>query len=499
MFARHSLFGGLRSLAPPARRPRLAHSPRHHRWSVRRSALGLEIRGTSLHLACIRPGWNKRWLSAIGVIADFPQLTAEQLRQRIREFLAPAGAEDPLVVLGLPRRDTMVRHLQLPAAAEKSLDSVLDLQLGLYKPSDEEEFCWDAAVVHGREQLAVSLAFAPRAHAQDVAGKLADAGYPVARLSTAQFATLDWVLRGRAVPASPRLLIVQAHGSEAEFAIVEDKACVFSRSLALPSGNAQAAVQAVVVQIRQALATVRSNCTEPFVVVVAGTGTEMWRDALAEFGSVEHLGRYCHAEELMNAADINPAELEESWGAVALALDGLSWTGDYRLNLLPKELRPTRRRWQNAPTYALIAINLLLLAALAARAPLQREVTLKRYQAEIAQVEKNATQVERQKMKTEKIEHRLDTLRQFQEDGRRPLDALSEIAQKLPPDAWVNSYSYRLGEIGLSGTAKSAAALLPALKASPELQDVQFRGALTREPALGTERFQMDIKLRASR
>jgi Tfp pilus assembly protein PilN len=498
MFAKHSLAAGLRSITPAPRKPRLAHGTRNHRWSVRHAALGIEIRGTSLYLASVRPGWNKRWLSATGTITDFLQLTAEQLGQRIREILAPMGSEEPVVVLGIPRRETTVRHLQLPAAAEKSLDNVLDLQLGLYKPSDEEEFCWDAAVVHQKEQLAVSLAFASRARVQEVAARLADAGYPVSRVSAAQLATLNWVLRSVDTATSPRVLIVQSNGTEAEFAIVENKACVYSRTLALPVEAPEAATQCVVTQVRQALATIRSNATDAGTVVLAGPGTEPWRDALAEFGNVEHIGRFCHAEDLLIAAEVNTGSQEDYWGAIALALDGLSWTGDYRLNLLPPELRPKRHRWQNAPTYALLALNVLLLAALAARAPLQREITLKRYQQEISGIERPASQVQRQVKKEQQISQRLDTLRQFQQDGRLPLDALSEIAQKLPPDAWVNSFSYRQGEVGLMGTAKSAAALLPALKTSPYLQNVEFRGALTREPT-GAERFQMQIKLRASR
>ena len=53
-------------------------------------------------------------------------------------------------------------------------------------------------------------------------------------------------------------------------------------------------------------------------------------------------------------------------------------------------------------------------------------------------------------------------------------------------------------KVELAGTAKSASAVLPALQTSAQLQDVQFRGALTRESS-GAEHFQMQIKLRATR
>src|ERR1051326_1368957 len=172
-----------RNAVPLSRKPRVARRARHHGWTLRPATLGLELRGTSLFAACIWPGMNRRWLSVTGVIHDVPNLTAEQLGEKLRELTAPAGAADPTVVLGLPRRDVMVRHLALPLAAEKSLDNALNLQLGLYKPSDEEDFCWDAAVVRGSEQLGVSLAFVPRPRIEELAAKLQDAGFPVSRRS----------------------------------------------------------------------------------------------------------------------------------------------------------------------------------------------------------------------------------------------------------------------------------------------------------------------------
>ncbi|HZQ93132.1 MAG TPA: PilN domain-containing protein [Terriglobales bacterium] len=495
MFADRYAFASLKKLAPVARTPRLARTTRHSGWSVRRAALGLEVRGASLFLACVRPGYKRRWLTSTGVIHDFAQLSAEQLRQRIADVLGSSAAEEPAVVLGLPRREVIVRHLQLPAAAQKSLDSVLDLQLGLYKPSDDEEFCWDAAVGApsgaNDAQLAVSLAFAPRTRVQELAALLREAGYAPARLTTAQFSTLDWVLRGRDLKTSPRLIVLQARGAEVELAVVEDGRCLLSRSFVAANADAVAA------QVQQSLATLRTTRAEPFTILVAGPGSEDWREPLASLGTVERLSYFCQAEEVSETVEARDSGSEEFWGAIALALDGLSWAGDYRLNLLPRELRAARRRWRNAPLIALLVLDALLLGALVARKPVQQRLLLRRYGHEIEQVQRSAEKIALQKAKSEKIEQRLATLRDFQQKGRRPLDALSDVAQKLPPDAWVSNFTCHQGTVELVGIAKSASVLLPALKASNELDDVQFAGALTRDPA--GERFRMQMKLRASR
>jgi len=139
----------------------------------------------------------------------------------------------------------------------------------------------------------------------------------------------------------------------------------------------------------------------------------------------------------------------------------------------------------------------LLLAALAGRAPLERHLLLKRYDVELAQMDRQASLVEREMKKSHAIEQQLATVNDFQRQGRQPLDALSDLAQKLPPDAWVSTFNYRQGQAEITGQAKSASALLPVLKQAPSIDDVQLRGGLTRDAA--GERFQMQLKLRASR
>src|SRR6266404_1798424 len=390
MFSKRISFSGLRRLAPRAKAPQVTRAAGPQAWNLRRAAVGLEVRGNDLYAACVRAGWNRRWVAATAVIENWAQLSAEDLRARLADVAS--GADDPLIVLGLPRRELMVRHLELPAAAARQLDSVLQLQLGLYKPSDDEEVYWDAAVVEHGEKLGIDLALVPTTRVQELASLLRAARYPIARVTTAQFAAMDWVLRVRgATEADGRLMLVQGHGSEVELAILDGPRCVFTRSFPLPANTD--AGEHIANQARQALASLRGARDGAFTVLIAGDGCEQWRDALQPLGSVEHLGRYAQTDALADPAD---AQREEFWGALALALNGLSWTGDYRLNLLPRELRPARRRWQNVPTYALLTANVLLLAALAGRAPLQRHILLKRYEYELSRVERQATQVERQ-------------------------------------------------------------------------------------------------------
>ncbi len=471
-------------------RPRVERNTARRALHLRRAAVGLELRGNALHVACVRPGLHRKWITATGVVADFATLATSELHAAVLIITGPL--DDPLIALGLPRRELMLRHIQLPIAAEKQLQSVLDLQLGLYKPSDDEEFCWDAATARSSEQLSIALAFLQRERITGLCDRFRDAGLPLTRITATQMAVLDWALRG-AEPQSRRLF-VDVRGTEVDLAVTEGTRCLATRSVPLAQGDH--AAQQIAAQARQITAAARGAGTEPITVVLGGEGSEELIQALAEFGSVECLEQHVAAEAAFSAESDGSGKL--FLGAVALALEGFGWSGPCRLNLVPKAKRPTPRRWRNTPTYVLLAVNVLLLAAVATRQPLQQHVLLQRYEAELAGVERQANLVDRQLRKSEKLEQRLSTLKDFQEAGRRPLDALGEVAQKLPPDAWVNGFTYRQGEVDISGTAKSASAVLPALKGSAEFEEVQFRGGLMRE-GTGNERFQIQMKLRASR
>jgi Tfp pilus assembly protein PilN len=484
-----------RFVTVPASRPRLESSPGRRGWNVRRASVGVELRGDELVIACVRPGLRKRWMTASGRIAGFAQLAAEELRARVSEITG--ALDDPIVTLGLPRRDVMQRHLQLPAAAEKQLASVLELQLGLYKPNDDEEYCWDAAVARGArsesrsegEQLAIALAFLSRARVEDLCAQFRAAGLPLARITVTQMAVLDWALRGGT--SDSRLLLAEARGSEADIAVVEDGRCLATRSFALARDGAAAQVA---LQARQAIAAARTGAGA-WRVLLGGQGATVWREPLSEFGETQELESFLATDV---AATADAALGRDVLGAAALALAGFRGSGNYQLNLLPRELRARPQRWRNTPTYTLLALNVLLLVALVARRPLQQQVLLRRYQQELTSLERPASLIERELKKTERLEQRLGTLADFQQHGRQPLDALGEIAQKLPPDAWVSGFTCRNGQVDISGTAKAASAVLPALQASTQFDDVQFRGGLTREGG-GAERFQIQMKLRAGR
>ncbi len=462
---------------------RLYQRARRIPWSMRRPVVGAEVRDGALVLACVHPGIGCRWIAGTDVIAGYAGLQPEELRAELRKRLGKWGAADPLIVFGWPRRQAIVRHLDLPAAAEKTLDEALRLQAGMFRPNEDVEFCSDAAAVREGAHMAASLALLPRAGLESEAGKFAQAGFPVGQFTLASFALADFVLRIAPRNRPARFILVRQNGRETELAAFADRALVFSRSLLLPAEGHAAATE-LLGAIEEAVAGLRWSGPQP--LLLAGSFPAEIESALEKAGPLHRLRDWVAGFGQAAGA------MEDYWGALALAVEGLDWLSPYRLNLLPAELRQRPRVWLYLPTYVLVGVNVLLLLALGLRGPVERGVLLHEYQRSIAAFQLPASRAERQIETGRTIEQQLRWLSQFEMQGRQPLVLLSDVAKQLPPDAWLSFFNDQAGHVEIAGTAKSATAVLSSLQALPDVQDVKFVGAVTRDNA-GHEQFRIDL------
>ena len=460
------------------------------RWIPRRPVLGVEVDGTSLLLACLKPGLGRAPVSYFGTVSNFATISPGQLRAKLREFLAPLGVEDPLVVLGLPRRECMIRFLNLPATARRSLSEAISLQVEMYKPTDNETFDWDTVVIDEREQLAATLVLAPRISIEKFVHIFSEAGYPITRITLTQFAQLHLLLSAESALLDKRFLLVDGRNHDIELALLEGRKLVYSRSLSL-GRDAAVAAHEVLAEIRQAFSSLRWKEGENLVVLVAGDVPVTIERALGSLGPTEKL-----KEKVRQRALPEQGGLQKYWGAATVALSVLlGGRRGYSLNLLPAELRPSRRQSRYLTTYGLLFANAVMLLALGLRVPVQNYVLLRQYRREIAGVRVRADEMKQLLQSGRSMRQELLAFDAFQQHGRQPLEALNEIARQLPSDAWVNTYSCKKGLVELTGSAKAASPLLSLFQSSSQFQDVKFNGALSQDSS-GAERFRLQLRLK---
>ena len=458
------------------------------RWIPRRPVLGIELDGQSLTFACFRFSFGRQPIGFFGSIPDFARLSPEEFGRKLGEFLKPLKGEEPLISLGLPRRDVMVRFVDLPVAAKKSYAEAVALQAEMYKPTETQSFDWDTSVLEEPERLATTLLFTPHSIVEKFSGLFSQAGYPLSRITTAQFSLLRVFFRTR--PSfDTQYILLDHNGTDAELALLEGSRLVYSRSFPLP--NDASATPLVMSQLQLAFSSLRWKEGADHVTLLVRDVPESLRAALASLGRVE-----AFASHVAFPGFPDQPGLQRYAGAAAVAVASLTHLRrPYCLNLLPAALRPASNRSRYLPTYALLAANAVLLLAMVLRLPVQNYVLLQQYRREIAGVRVPADEMKQLLQSGRSIRQELLALDSLQQRGRQPLEALNEIAQKLPPDTWVNSFSCKKGQAELSGSAKAASPLLPLFQSSSQFQDVKFNGALSQD-STGAERFRLQLRLK---
>ena len=459
------------------------------RWVPRRPVLGIELNGQSLFLACFQFSLGRRPHVFLGSIPNFALLSPEELGKKLREFLQPLNGEEAVISLGLPRSEVMVRFLELPVAAKKSLSEAIALQVEMYKPTDTESFDWDSTVVEERERLAVTLLFTPHPTVEKFANLFAQAGCPLSRIMATQFSLTQAFLRARQGPDNQRYLLLDYKDSGAELALIEGARLVDSRSFPV-GGEADAAPQ-IMAQIQLAFSSLRWKESGEYVALLVRAVPEPVRCALRSLGMVERL-----AEKIGFPGLPDRPGLQKYTGAAAVALASLTARRrPYCLNLLPAALRPASDRLRYLPTYALLAANVALLLAIGLRVPVENYFLLQQYRKEIAGARIRTDEMKQLLQSGRSMRQELLAFDAFQQHGRQPLEALNEIARKLPSDTWVNTYSCKKDLVELTGSAKAASPLLPLFQSSSQFQDVKFNGALSQDSA-GAERFRLQLHLK---
>jgi general secretion pathway protein L len=74
-------------------------------------------------------------------------------------------------------------------------------------------------------------------------------------------------------------------------------------------------------------------------------------------------------------------------------------------------------------------------------------------------------------------------------DHRPVSDLLNSLARLVPDDSWLYRLRSKDGSVEISGLSANASALIGIIEASSEFRDVAFAAPVTRDPALGLERF----------
>ena len=114
---------------------------------LKQFTLGLSFDRDALHLSLLSHHWKRLRRVDRQTVGRFDQVSSAERRRQVQGFLKRNQVTHCNVVLSLPRREVLVRELELPAEARDNLAKVVEYQMVNLLPSEEQAVSYDYLVV----------------------------------------------------------------------------------------------------------------------------------------------------------------------------------------------------------------------------------------------------------------------------------------------------------------------------------------------------------------
>jgi general secretion pathway protein L len=440
--------------------------------------IGLAFREDRIDCAVVR----RRPLGGARVIDAFSLGAEENPGAALRAKLGELRVRGRRVHVGIPRRRTIVKVIELPAVPGADLRRMVGFELERHLPFPATDAVFDFYPLEqapGRPVRVLLVAAERRVF--DRVGQLVREAGLVPRLVDVTIHSL-----GVLVAQDPRSeahegrMVVHVEETEAEVVLMHRARPVFSRTFPVTTEPRDRG-PAVAAELRRTLAALEpaerrrvADVTLSGDVPLPGTD---WLDLPT------------HTAVRLPSGLVGLAEGSPFLPAVAMALR-TPRRGELRTNLVPDELRPQPFPWAVAATAALGAITILLAAAIPGVTVMRAEQTLAALSRRVDELAPKVREVEQLVATVNRARRELETLRGFEAQHVRALPLLRELTELLPADVWLTNLSLDRKGIELAGFAASASQLIPLLEASPILERVEFTSPVTK----GRDREQFRLK-----
>ncbi len=400
------------------------------------TGVAIEITADALEIAIVRVRPRGPELLRRLTIARYSERPASEWSSEFRDFVR--GQEPSGVTVLLPRRDVIVRQVQLPGVPRRDLAGALALRLRALHPFPEDDVGWCWAPVPGGALVGLTR-LATLARYETL---FAEAGIPVS----------GFTFSASVVHAALRLL---GHPAAPFLGITENAAGVFEAYGEGLSGSI-------------------------FSGEFTGPATRAAAAGFAELrltGETETVGLAQILPRADDATGANP--IDRPFLYAAAIVGACPWLAQ-SANFLPPERRAGQSRFWLIPT-AVLAI-LLLVSAIAyfAIGPYRERDYLNTLRQEISKAEPGARHAANIEKQTEHARSQILLLDQFRGRSQADFEVLNELTRILPPLTWAQLVEIYPDYVIIAGQTEQAAPLLKVLDNSHLFQNSEFTNSVSR-------------------
>src|SRR5512136_1333357 len=116
-----------------------------------KTSIGVEIRQDDLLISSLQRNLAGAVFTHFKRIAGYRLRERAEVQREMDQFFRSNGLSRDSVVLGVPRRDFVIRHLDLPLEVADNLKQVVLYQVQSFEPTEEEKFYFDYALVNSNQ------------------------------------------------------------------------------------------------------------------------------------------------------------------------------------------------------------------------------------------------------------------------------------------------------------------------------------------------------------
>jgi hypothetical protein len=413
------------------------------RWLAVGTGVGVEIGEDRLNVAIVRARPAGPAVVAVKTIERFRERPAAEWGAEYAAFLREHKAAHLPAFAILPRREVILRVLNLAGVPPREFAAAIALQIDSLHPYGEDEAVHEWLRLEGGSAL---VAIVRRAVLEEYTRLFTEAGVRLAALTLSASVLRSGLRLYGAPPSSGFITLVDSEqGIEAYGE--SDARPVFSAAFDVPPGRA----------LPLAVAELRLPAeTQPAPL-----------------------------SALLPRPRTAPADFDlERWAfPYSAALAGACALFARPLNLLPAPQRAATSRLRYAPTAALVVLLAACVAALAAVKPVENRRYMEALSRELAAVEPEARKAASLDGAISGTRARSRLIDSYRRRSQADLDTLLELTRILQPPAYLEQIELNRNRAILGGVSDQAAALLKLIDESPRFSGSEFTIPLARVPA----------------
>jgi Tfp pilus assembly PilM family ATPase/Tfp pilus assembly protein PilN len=460
-----------------------------------KASVGIEIKGEDLLISCLKKNFGGGVFTKYARIAGYCQREPEQVRSEMDGFFKTEKVSRDNIVLGIPRKDVILRYLDLPKEVEDNLKQVMAYQVQSFEPTEDEKLYYDFALVKNEKadkKLQV-LAVMVRKSSLDAHLKVLNRLGVRPSIVTAGTLALANMLLGTLDGSKDKtFLLADLKHDGIEIAVLRGGAFVYGREADRPGDCS--AKQLLMNEMEVAVGKVRLDPEENIEgIVLAGEESETALDELKEsMPGCELLGSRLRFQ----MSPQNRSQLKEAINSLGLAYVGITRSLSMKLNLLPGDLRLRQKRWAYIPTIIFGLALVLILAGFGFRQTIQQKILIGKLDQEIKTLDASANRIRKLRAEATELEKRVASIEEVLTKRDQNLEILRALTGLLPSDTYLSLFKNQDCTMTMQGQSPPASSsdLISKIELSPLLKDVVTTQATFRNMQTGKDIFSLSAK-----